>query len=167
MKINLFCEKEKVIVISMLNWFKVSYPIVSDPKSDIILLLNMVDPAIDSYGNNLPSRVLYIIGPDKKIKLGFLYPGSTGRNVDEVMRVLDALQKAAKHRIATPVNWKPGELVVIQPGVSDDEAKQLFPQGFQTVALPSNNFPSDSSGLPALLPCLWIDYPWIFQVLFA
>ncbi|NP_001268209.1 hypothetical protein VitviT2T_006183 [Vitis vinifera] len=117
---------------------KVSYPIVSDPKSDIILLLNMVDPAIDSYGNNLPSRVLYIIGPDKKIKLGFLYPGSTGRNVDEVMRVLDALQKAAKHRIATPVNWKPGELVVIQPGVSDDEAKQLFPQGFQTVALPSN-----------------------------
>ena len=73
-----------------------------------------------------------------QIKLGFLYPGSTGRNVDEVMRVLDALQKAAKHRIATPVNWKPGELVVIQPGVSDDEAKQLFPQGFQTVALPSN-----------------------------
>ena len=58
-----------------------------------------------------------------QIKLGFLYPGSTGRNMDEVMRVLDALQKAAKHRIATLVNWKPGELVVIQPGVSDDEAK--------------------------------------------
>ncbi|RVX22001.1 1-Cys peroxiredoxin [Vitis vinifera] len=138
---------------------KVSYLIVSDPKSDIILLLNMVDPdAIDSYGNNLPSRVLYIIGPDKKdwgwmqIKLGFLYPGSTGRNVDEVMRVLDALQKAAKHRITTPVNWKPGELVVIQPGVTKPNSCSLrvsrlllFHPTSHTFASPNSDHPTTST----------------------
>ncbi|CBI25994.3 unnamed protein product, partial [Vitis vinifera] len=145
----LFCLKGR----SSTTCNKVSYLIVSDPKSDIILLLNMVDPdAIDSYGNNLPSRVLYIIGPDKKIKLGFLYPGSTGRNVDEVMRVLDALQKAAKHRITTPVNWKPGELVVIQPGVTKPNSCSLrvsrlllFHPTSHTFASPNSDHPTTST----------------------
>lgn len=117
---------------------KVTYPIAADPKREIIKQLNMVDPdEKDSSGNNLPSRALHIVGPDKKIKLSFLYPASTGRNMDEVLRALESLQKAAKHKIATPANWKPGEPVLIPPSVSNEQAKQMFPQGFQTCDLPS------------------------------
>lgn len=72
-----------------------------------------------------------------QIKLSFLYPASTGRNIDEVVRVLDSLQKAAKHKVATPVNWKPGDPVVISPSVSNEKAKEMFPQGYKTVELPS------------------------------
>ncbi|KAL8480426.1 hypothetical protein ACS0TY_026563 [Phlomoides rotata] len=98
----------------------------------------MVDPdETDSSGNNVPSRALHIVGPDKKIKLSFLYPASTGRNMDEVVRVVDSLQRAAKHKIATPANWKQGEAVVISPSVSNEEAKQMFPQGYKTTDLPS------------------------------
>lgn len=117
---------------------KVSYPIIADPKRELIKQLNMVDPeAKDSSGNQLPSRALHIVGPDKKVKLSFLYPASTGRNMDEVLRVLDSLHKASKHKVATPVNWKPGDAVVISPTVSNEEAKNLFPGGFNTVDLPS------------------------------
>ncbi|KAL6519732.1 1-Cys peroxiredoxin [Orobanche minor] len=118
---------------------KVTYPIAADPHRQIIKQLNMVDPdEKDSSGQQVPSRALHIVGPDKKIKLSFLYPASTGRNMDEVVRVLDSLQRACKHKIATPANWKPGEKVVISPSVSSDEAKRMFPQGFDTVDLPSN-----------------------------
>lgn len=72
-----------------------------------------------------------------QIKLSFLYPATTGRNMDEVLRVLESLQKAAKHKIATPANWKPGDPVVISPSVSNDEAKHMFPQGYKTADLPS------------------------------
>lgn len=72
-----------------------------------------------------------------QVKLSMLYPASTGRNMDEVLRVVDSLQKAAKHKVATPVNWKPGDPVVISPSVSNEEAKQMFPQGFETTDLPS------------------------------
>ncbi|KAG5240229.1 Peroxiredoxin family protein [Salix suchowensis] len=102
-------------------------------------ILNMVDPdEKDSSGHNVPSRALHIVGADKMIKLSFLYPASTGRNMDEVVRALDSLERASRNKIATPANWKPGEDVVISPSVSDEEAKTLFPQGFKTVGLPSN-----------------------------
>ncbi|KAL9233061.1 hypothetical protein vseg_008101 [Gypsophila vaccaria] len=117
---------------------KVKYPIIADPKREIIKQLNMVDPdEKSSNGEHLPSRALHIIGPDKTVKLSFLYPATTGRNMDEVVRVLESLQKAAKHKVATPVNWKPGEEVVISPSVNDDEAKKMFPQGYRTADLPS------------------------------
>nr|GMC78132.1 1-Cys peroxiredoxin [Ipomoea batatas] len=118
---------------------KVGYPIIADPDRKLIKLLNMVDPdEKDSAGNNVPSRALHIVAADKKIKLSFLYPASTGRNMDEVIRVLDSLKLAATtHKIATPVNWKQGEAVVISPSVSTDDAKKQFPQGFNTVDLPS------------------------------
>ncbi|CAK9138834.1 unnamed protein product [Ilex paraguariensis] len=118
---------------------KVTYPIIADPKREIIHQLNMVDPdEKDSQGNTVPSRALHIVGPDKRIKLSFLYPASTGRNMDEVVRVLESLQMAAKYKVATPANWKPGDPVVISPSVSNEQAKEMFPQGFKTVHLPSN-----------------------------
>ncbi|KAL3505565.1 hypothetical protein ACH5RR_030947 [Cinchona calisaya] len=120
------------------NGHKVTYPIAADPNKEIIKQLNMVDPdEKDSSGNPVPSRALHIVGPDKKIKLSFLYPATTGRNMDEVVRVIESLHKAAKHKIATPANWKPGDPVVISPSVSEDEAKQMFPQGYKNVDLPS------------------------------
>ncbi|GMH19795.1 hypothetical protein Nepgr_021636 [Nepenthes gracilis] len=100
---------------------KVSYPIVADPKREIIKQLNMVDPdEKDASGNPLPSRTLHIVGPDKV-----------------VVRVVESLQKAAKHKVATPANWEPRDPVVIPPSVSDDQAKQMFPQGYETANLPS------------------------------
>jgi 1-Cys peroxiredoxin 6 len=72
-----------------------------------------------------------------KVKLSFLYPATTGRNMDEVVRVLESLQKSSKHKIATPANWKPGDPVVISPSVSNEQAKEMFPQGYKTVDLPS------------------------------
>ena len=78
-------------------------------------------------------RNVFIIGPDKKIKLILVYPMSTGRNFDEVLRVLDSLQLNAKHRVATPANWKHGEDVILSSAISNDEAKQLYPQGYKTL----------------------------------
>ncbi|ERN01958.1 hypothetical protein AMTRI_Chr02g266630 [Amborella trichopoda] len=116
----------------------VTYPILADPNREIIQQLNMVDPDLkDNQGKPLPSRALHIVGPDKRVKLSFLYPGTTGRNMDEVLRALDSLLLAAKHKVATPANWNPGDRVVIPPNVSEEEAKKMFPQGYQTVDLPS------------------------------
>ncbi|XP_047946193.1 1-Cys peroxiredoxin PER1 [Salvia hispanica] len=121
------------------NGCKVTYPIAADPDRRIIKELNMVDPdEKDSSGNQVPSRALHIVGPDKRIKLSFLYPASTGRNMEEVVRVVESLQRAAKHKIATPANWKKGEAVVISPSVSNEEANKMFPQGYKTADLPSN-----------------------------
>ncbi|OIW00679.1 hypothetical protein TanjilG_09648 [Lupinus angustifolius] len=116
---------------------KVNFPIISDPKREIIKQLNMVDPDEKDSTGNLPSRALHIVGPDKKIKLSFLYPATTGRNMDEVLRVVESLQKASKFKVATPANWKPGEKVVISPDVTNEQAKEMFPQGFETKDLPS------------------------------
>ncbi|XVF62370.1 hypothetical protein PTKIN_Ptkin09bG0002400 [Pterospermum kingtungense] len=117
---------------------EVSYPIVADPDEDVMRQLNMLDPdEKDSSGNQLPSRALHIVDSDYKIKLSFLYPATTGRNMDEVLRVLDSLQKVSKYNVATPANWKPGEPVVISPSLTNEEAKQMFPQGFETKSLPS------------------------------
>jgi alkyl hydroperoxide reductase subunit AhpC len=81
--------------------------------------------------DNLTVRNVFVIGPDKKVKLIIVYPMTTGRNFDEVLRVIDSLQLTAKHKVATPVNWKPGEDVIIAGSVSDDEAKKIYPQGFK------------------------------------
>jgi alkyl hydroperoxide reductase subunit AhpC len=83
--------------------------------------------------NNATVRTVFIIGPDKRIKLMLAYPMTTGRNFDEILRVLDSMQLTAKHKVATPVNWKKGEDVIIVPAVSDDEAKQKYPGGWKTL----------------------------------
>ncbi|XAR49744.1 Peroxiredoxin [Bertholletia excelsa] len=119
------------------NGHPVKYPIIADPRRELIKQLNMVDPEKDSEGNQTPSRALHIVGPDNKIRLSFLYPATTGRNMDEVVRVVDSLQMAAKHKVATPANWKQGEPVVISPSVSNEQAEEVFPQGYKTVDLPS------------------------------
>ncbi|XP_006658017.1 1-Cys peroxiredoxin A [Oryza brachyantha] len=116
---------------------RVTYPIMADPNREAIKKLNMVDPDEKDSSGHLPSRALHIVGPDKKVKLSFLYPACAGRNMEEVLRAVDAVQTAAKHAVATPANWKPGECVVIPPGVSDEEARSKFPQGFDTADLPS------------------------------
>ncbi|GAV71638.1 AhpC-TSA domain-containing protein/1-cysPrx_C domain-containing protein [Cephalotus follicularis] len=135
---DLLSHVEWIKDIEAYSQSKVTYPIIADPNREIIKQLNMVDPdEKDSSGAPIPSRALHIVGPDKKIKLSFLYPASTGRNMDEVMRVLESLQKASKHKVATPVDWKPGDPVVISPNVSNEEAKKMFPHGFKTVDLPS------------------------------
>jgi alkyl hydroperoxide reductase subunit AhpC len=83
--------------------------------------------------DTLTVRSAFIIGPDKKIKLSINYPASTGRNFDEILRVIDSLQLTAKHQVATPVNWKSGEDVIIVPSVSDEDARKKYPQGWKTL----------------------------------
>jgi alkyl hydroperoxide reductase subunit AhpC len=114
---------------------KVTYPMIGDPELKIAKLYDMLpaDAGTTSDGrtaaNNATVRSVFVIGPDKKIKLMLVYPMTTGRNFDEVLRVLDSMQLTAAHKVATPVNWKKGEDVIIVPAVSDEEAKQKYPEG--------------------------------------
>jgi len=117
--------------------FAPNYPMIGDPDLTISKLYGML-PASTSGGsegrtptNNQTVRNVFVIGPDKKIKLVLVYPMTTGRNFDEVLRVIDSLQLTAKHRVATPVNWKQGDDVIIAGSVSDSEAKQIYPQGWK------------------------------------
>jgi alkyl hydroperoxide reductase subunit AhpC len=116
---------------------RVNYPMIGDPTLEIAKLYNMLpaESGATSEGrtaaNNATVRTVFIIGPDKKIKLMLSYPMSTGRNFDEVLRVLDSMQLTAKHKVATPVNWKNGDDVIILPSVSDEEAKQKYPGGWK------------------------------------
>ena len=118
---------------------KVTYPMIGDPELKIAKLYDMLpaDAGTTSDGrtaaNNATVRSVFVIGPDKKIKLMLVYPMTTGRNFDEVLRVLDSMQLTATHKVATPVNWKEGEDVIIVPAVSDEEAKQKYPGGWKTV----------------------------------
>jgi alkyl hydroperoxide reductase subunit AhpC len=118
---------------------KVTYPMIGDPELKVAKLYDMLpaDSGTTSEGrtaaNNATVRTVFVIGPDKKIKLMLVYPMSTGRNFDEVLRVVDSMQLTAKHKVATPVNWKEGQDVIILPAVSDEEAKQKYPQGWKTV----------------------------------
>ena len=121
------------------------YPMIGDPELKIAKLYDMLpaDSGTTSEGrtaaDNATVRTVFVVGPDKKIKLMLIYPMSTGRNFDEVLRVLDSMQLTAKHKVATPVNWKPGEDVIILPAVSDEEAKKKYPGGLEgTQALPSD-----------------------------
>ncbi len=116
---------------------KVNYPMIGDPQLKIAKLYDML-PAVageTSEGrtpaDNATVRTVFVIGPDKKIKLMLIYPMSTGRNFDEVLRVLDSIQLTTKHKVSTPVNWKQGGDVIISGAVSDEEAKKLYPGGWK------------------------------------
>ncbi len=100
---------------------------IADSDRKIADLYGMIHP---NASDTLTVRSVFIIGPDKKIKLSINYPASTGRNFDEILRVIDSLQLTAKHQVATPVNWKSGEDVIIVPAVSDEDAKVAFPNGW-------------------------------------
>jgi len=114
-----------------------NYPIIADTDFNVAKSYGMLpadvegDPTARTPAQNQTLRNVFVIGPDKKIKLVLIYPMTTGRNFDEVLRVIDSLQLTAKHRVATPVNWKPGEDVIIAGSVSDDEAKKIYPQGWK------------------------------------
>ena len=114
-----------------------NYPIIGDSDFAVSKLYGMLpaatsgDPKGRTPADNQTVRNVFVVGPDKKIKLILVYPMTTGRNFDEVLRVIDSLQLTAKHRVATPVNWKQGEDVIIAGSVSDDEAKQLYPDGWK------------------------------------
>jgi thioredoxin-dependent peroxiredoxin len=114
-----------------------NYPIIGDPELAVAKLYGMLpasasgDAAKRTPADNQTVRNVFVIGPDKKIKLILVYPMTTGRNLDEVIRVIDSLQLTAKHRVATPVNWKQGQDVIIAGSVSDDEARTLYPQGWK------------------------------------
>jgi len=113
------------------------YPIVGDTELKVAKLYDMIHPNATgearerTAADNSTVRSVFVVGPDKKIKLMLTYPMSTGRNFDEVLRVLDSMQLTAKHKVATPVNWKHGEDVIILPAVSDAEAKERYPQGWK------------------------------------
>lgn len=115
----------------------VNYPMIGDPELKVAKLYDMLpaEEGTTSEGrtaaNNATVRTVFVIGPDKKIKLMLIYPMTTGRNFDEVLRVLDSIQLTAKHSVATPVNWKPGDDVIIAGSVTDDEAKKIYPQGWR------------------------------------
>ena len=117
--------------------FEIHYPIIGDNDLAVAKLYNMLPAEESSEGRtaqtNATVRSVFIIGPDKKIKLMLTYPMTTGRNFDEILRVLDSMQLTAKFKVATPVNWKTGEDVIIVPSVATDEAKTLFPEGWHTV----------------------------------
>ncbi len=118
---------------------KVNYPMIGDPELKIAKLYDMLPAeAGDTCEGRTPAdnatvRTVFIIGPDKKVKMMMSYPMSSGRNFDEILRVLDSLQLTAKHNVATPANWKPGGDVIIPTSVSDEQAKQKYPAGFKTL----------------------------------
>ena len=117
---------------------KVNYPMIGDTQLAVAKLYDMLPAEAGescegrTAADNATVRTVFIIGPDKKIKMMMVYPMSSGRNFDEVLRVLDSLQLTAKHDVATPVNWKPGNDVIIPTSVSDEQAKQKYPAGFKT-----------------------------------
>jgi alkyl hydroperoxide reductase subunit AhpC len=117
----------------------VNYPMIGDPELKVAKLYGMLpaETAGEAKGrtaaDNATVRNVYIIGPDKKIKLMLTYPMTTGRNFDEILRVIDSIQLTAKHQVATPANWKDGQEVIIVPAVSDDQAKQKYPGGWKTL----------------------------------
>jgi alkyl hydroperoxide reductase subunit AhpC len=118
---------------------RINYPLIGDPELKVAKAYDMLpeDAGTTSEGrtaaNNATVRSVFVIGPDKKVKLTLTYPMSTGRNFAEVLRVLDSIQLTAKHRVATPVNWKEGEDVIILASIPDAEAKSIFPLGWRTI----------------------------------
>lgn len=106
------------------------YPIIADPKRDLAVKFGMLDPEEkDKAGLPLTARCVFIIGPDKKLKLSILYPATTGRNFDELLRVIDSLQLTATKKVATPVNWKSGEDCMVLPSVKQEDCAATFPKG--------------------------------------
>ena len=107
-----------------------NFPLIADPDHKVAELYDMIHPAASE---SVTVRSVFIIGPDKKVKLIITYPASTGRNFDEILRVVDSLQLTAKHSVATPSDWKQGEDVIIVPAVSDEDAKAKFPKGWKAI----------------------------------
>ena len=107
-----------------------NFPVIADPNHRVAELYDMIHPEISDV---FTVRSVFIIGPDKKVKLMITYPASTGRNFEEILRVIDSLQLTAKYSVATPVNWKDGDDVIIVPSLSDDAAKEKFPGGWKTI----------------------------------
>ena len=107
----------------------INYPLIGDPDRKVANLYDMIH---ENANDTLTVRSVFVIGPDKKVKLTLTYPASTGRNFDEILRVVDSLQLTSKHSLATPVNWKKGDDVIIAPSVSDADAKERFP-GYKTI----------------------------------
>jgi thioredoxin-dependent peroxiredoxin len=118
---------------------KVNYPMIGDPELKVAKLYDMLPAEAGSTSEgrtpaqNATVRTVYVIGPDKKIKLTLSYPMSTGRNFDEILRVLDSIQLTSKHGVSTPVNWKPGEDVVVPAAMPDEDVKKKFPAGLKTL----------------------------------
>jgi len=114
----------------------VNYPLIGDEELKVAKLYDMLptdaQPGKRTAVDNQTVRSVFVIGPDKKVKATIQYPMSTGRNFDEVLRLLDSVQLTAKHTVATPVNWRPGQEVIIPTSVSDEDAKKKYPQGFKT-----------------------------------
>ncbi|WP_081209388.1 peroxiredoxin [Salegentibacter sediminis] len=109
---------------------QVNFPIIADEDRKVSELYDMLHPKVD---DTFTVRSVYVIGPDKTIKLMITYPASTGRNFEELLRVIDSLQLTAYQKVATPADWKKGEDVVISPSVSNEEAKKMFPKGFKEI----------------------------------
>lgn len=109
---------------------KLNFPLLADADKKVSNLYGMIHP---NASDTMTVRSVFIIGPDKKLKLTITYPASTGRNFDEVLRVIDSLQLTAQYKVATPVNWKHGQDCIIVPAVSEIEAKQLFPKGYKAL----------------------------------
>ncbi len=107
-----------------------NFPLIADPDKTVANLYGMIHP---NASDTFTVRSVFVIGPDKKVKLTLTYPASTGRNFDELLRVIDSLQLTAKFKVATPSDWKQGQDVIIVPSVSDADAKGLFPSGWKTV----------------------------------
>lgn len=107
-----------------------NFPLIADPDRKIADLYGMIHP---NANDTLTVRSVYVIGPDKKLKLTLTYPASTGRNFDEILRVIDSLQLTASHSVATPADWKRGEDVIIVPSLSDEQAREKFPGGWKTL----------------------------------
>jgi alkyl hydroperoxide reductase subunit AhpC len=118
---------------------RVNYPMIGDPELKVAKAYGMLPAATEggaagrTAADNQTVRNVFVVGRDKKVKLILIYPMTAGRNFDEVLRVIDAMQLNEKQRLATPVNWKPGDPAIIPTAIKDDEAKQLFPQGFKTL----------------------------------
>ncbi|GAC1385182.1 MAG: peroxiredoxin [Acidimicrobiales bacterium] len=108
----------------------VNFPIIADPDHTVADLYGMIHP---NANDTATVRSVFVIGPDKKVKLTLTYPASTGRNFQEILRTIDSLQLTANHKVATPADWKQGEDVIIVPAVSDEEAKERFPKGFKAL----------------------------------
>src|SRR5438045_4448027 len=106
-----------------------NYPIIADPKFEVANLYDMIHPQVS---DKFTVRSVFVIGPDRKVKLTITYPAATGRDFGEILRVIDSLQLTAQHKVATPADWRQGEDVIITTAVSDDEAKERFP-GYETV----------------------------------
>lgn len=107
-----------------------NFPLIADSERKVALLYDMIHA---NASDSMTVRTVFVIGPDKKVKLTMNYPAATGRNFDEVIRVIDSLQLSAKHQVATPVNWKVGEDVIISGAVSDEQAKAKYPEGYKTI----------------------------------